>query len=144
MREGTPISLEAPKASINRQPSQCTATTKAGSPCKAPAVERGLCYFHAHPDRLRELGRQGGKANRRFPKDPDLPEVQLRSVNDVTALLAQTINQVRSGGLDPRTGNAVGYLAAVMLKALQQGDIEARLQALEAVHKTRALLGRGA
>jgi hypothetical protein len=55
----------------------------------------------------------------------------------VTALLSETINLVRSGRLDPRTSNAVGYLAAVMLKALQQGDIEARLQALEAVHQAR-------
>lgn len=60
----------------------------------------------------------------------------------MTALLAQTINQVRSGGLDPRTGNAVGYLAAVMLKAFQQGDIEARLQALEAVQKAKSLAGK--
>jgi hypothetical protein len=63
-------------------------------------------------------------------------------VNDVTALLAQTINQVRCGSVDSKTGNAVGYLASVLLKALQQGDIEARLQALEAVHKARALTGR--
>jgi len=55
----------------------------------------------------------------------------------VTSLLSETINLVRSGALDPRTSNAVGYLAAVMLKALQQGDIEARLQALEAVHQAR-------
>jgi hypothetical protein len=52
-------------------------------------------------------------------------------------LLSETINQVRSGAIDPRTSNAVGYLAAVMLKALQQGEIEARLQALEALHKAK-------
>jgi hypothetical protein len=25
-----------------------------------PAVQRGLCFFHANPDKLSELGRQGG------------------------------------------------------------------------------------
>jgi hypothetical protein len=65
-------------------------------------------------------------------------------VSDVTGLLAQTINQVRSGRLDPKTGNAVGYLAGVLLKALQQGDFEARLQVLEAVQKTRELSRRDA
>lgn len=63
-------------------------------------------------------------------------------MNDVTGLLAQTINQVRSGGLVPRTGNAMGYLAGVLLKALQQGDIEARLQALEAIQKEKLLTGK--
>lgn len=113
------------------------ATTKAGTPCGAPAVERGLCFFHAHPDRLKELGRLGGRANGRPRDNQEVPPIELRNVNDVTVLLAQTINQVRSGALDARTSNAVGYLAAVMLKAFQQGDLEARLQALEAVHKAR-------
>ena len=51
---------------------------------------------------------------------------------------------MRGGVLDPKTGNAVGYLAGVLLKAFQQGDIEARLQALEAVQKARASTGKDA
>jgi hypothetical protein len=47
--------------------------------------------------------------------------------------LGETINQVRGGRIDPRSANTLGYLAAAMLKALQQGDIEARLRAIEAV-----------
>jgi hypothetical protein len=57
----------------------------------------------------------------------------LRSVADVTDLLAETINQLRDGRIDSRTANTVGYLATALLKALQQGDIEARLRAIEAV-----------
>ena len=119
-----------------RAQSRCNATTKAGSPCGAPAVERGLCFFHAHPDRLSELGRQGGRANRRR-ENQEIPYVAVKNVGDVTTLLSETISQVRSGALDPRTSNAIGYLAAVLLKALQQGHLEARLQALEAVHEAR-------
>jgi hypothetical protein len=40
--------------------------------------------------------------------------------------------EMLSGRTDVRKANPVGYLAMVMLKALQQGDIEARLRALEA------------
>jgi hypothetical protein len=57
----------------------------------------------------------------------------MRSVDDVTTLLAETINRVRGGRVDPRVANTVGYLAMALLKALQQGAIESRLQALEAV-----------
>ena len=35
--------------------------TKADDPCPAAAVERGLCFFHAHPEKLSELGRQDGQ-----------------------------------------------------------------------------------
>jgi hypothetical protein len=54
-------------------------------------------------------------------------------VGDVTDLLGETINQVRRGQIDPRAANTLGYLATALLKALQQGDTEARLRAIEAV-----------
>jgi hypothetical protein len=57
-------------------------------------------------------------------------------VEDVTNLLAETINGLRSGSIDPRIANTVGYLATGTLKALQQGDIEGRLRAMEAVLST--------
>jgi hypothetical protein len=38
--------------------------------------------------------------------------------------LAETINQVRRGALDPKVANTIGSLAALLLKALAQGDVE--------------------
>ena len=57
----------------------------------------------------------------------------LKTVDDITNLLADTINDLRSGTIGSRLANTVGYLATGMLKALQQGDIECRLRAVEAV-----------
>jgi hypothetical protein len=51
----------------------------------------------------------------------------------VTGLLAETINQVRRGEIDPRISNAVGYLAGILLKAKQQDELEQRLARLESV-----------
>jgi hypothetical protein len=48
------------------------------------------------------------------------PERPLKSVQDVTDLLAETINHLRAGRLDPPIANTVGYLATAMLKSLQQ------------------------
>jgi hypothetical protein len=42
------------------------------------------------------------------------------------------INRLRRGQLDPRVANAMGYLASVLLKALDQ-RLEERLAHLEAV-----------
>lgn len=55
-KEGTPIKLKANKGSKQRSREQCKAKTKAGGVCQAPAVERGLCFFHAHPEKLAALG----------------------------------------------------------------------------------------
>ena len=54
-------------------------------------------------------------------------------MDDVTKLLGDTINDLRSGTIDSRLANTIGYLATGMLKALQQGDLEGRLRAMEAV-----------
>jgi hypothetical protein len=109
--------------------------TKSGEACTAWAMEGGLCYFHANPNKAAELGQRGGKA--KGPKGTaDLFEYvarPLKTVDDVTNLLADTINDLRSGSIDSRLANTVGYLATGMLKALQQGDIEGRLRAMEAV-----------
>jgi len=48
------MSLKAGKGLKERSREQCKAQTIAGGVCQAPAVERGLCFFHANP---RETGR---------------------------------------------------------------------------------------
>ena len=63
---------------------------------------------------------------------PETPDNPLNNVHDVSLLLGQSINQVRRGQLAPRVATAVGYLAGILLSALQQGPLEERLQRLEA------------
>ena len=52
---------------------------------------------------------------------------------DVANLLGESINQLRRGQLDPRVANAMGYLAGILLRALEQGPMEERLAHLEAI-----------
>ena len=61
------------------------------------------------------------------------PDHRLETLADVISPLGETINQVRRGDVDPRVSNAVGYLTNVLLKALEQGNLEERLNALEAI-----------
>jgi hypothetical protein len=129
------MSLKAGKGLKERSREQCKAQTKAGGVCQAPALEGGLCFCHAHPEKLAELGRQGGKKNRRWKPDEcgGLPHKPLRSVGEVSELLEETINRVRQGPFDLRAANAIGFLAGTLLKALESGRIEDRLAHLEAV-----------
>jgi hypothetical protein len=96
-------------------------------------VERDLCFCHAHPEKMAELGRQGGRQNRRWKVDEgDRPHRPLRRVEDVSELLEETINRVREGPFDLRAANAIGFLSGVLLKALDQ-RVEERLAKIEAV-----------
>jgi hypothetical protein len=55
----------------------------------------------------------------------DVPDLPLRVVADVTALLGKTINEVRRGQLDPKAANCIGVLAGVLLRAFQDGREDA-------------------
>src|SRR5580700_3503755 len=116
---------------------RCQGTDKSGMPCTAWALKGGThCYFHANPEKVSELGRRGGEA--KGPGGARYAERSLKTVDDVTALLGDTIKDLGMGLIDPKEATAVGYLAAGMLKALQQGDIENRLRALEAVEGSKS------
>jgi hypothetical protein len=132
--EGTPIKLKPERGSKHGGQKRCKAETKAGGPCRAPAVEGGLCFCHAHPERLAELGRQGGRKNRHWTSmDQGLPAKALRSTADVASLLEETINRVRQGPFDLRAANTIGFLSGTLLKALDEWRIERHLLNLETV-----------
>jgi hypothetical protein len=127
------MDLRAHKGGRLGRKSRCKGRTKVGKKCTAPAVEGGFCYFHAHPDKLSELGRQGGKKNRHgSDADEELQPKALRATGDVVTLLEETINRVRQGPFDLRAANSIGFLAGVLLKALDECRIEERLSNLEA------------
>ena len=64
---------------------------------------------------------------------------RLKTAHDVLALLAEQVQAVRD---EPAAGTlekarCIGYLSGVALKAIEAGDLAARLEALESVLKTR-------
>lgn len=118
----------------------CQAKTADGSSCRTAALTGSdFCFFH-DPDRATdrlEANAAGGRQNRMKTLDGTAPDVKIESCQDVVRLISETINQVRRGELDPRVANAIGYLANVLIKAAEQGDMEKRLEDLEAAVKSR-------
>jgi hypothetical protein len=119
-------------------PTRCKATKADGTRCAArPLTGSDFCFFHdPQASAARTAARKAGgqERSRRAAVLPvDTPALPLASVGDVVGLLATTINEVRRGELDPKVSNAIGYLAGLLLRALEQGDLEARLAALETV-----------
>ena len=117
---------------------RCQATNKQGLRCSAPSLKGStFCFFHdpaATVDRAVARRMGGQMRNRRAATlGTDERDLPLKNVGDVVALLGASINQVRRGELDPRVGNAVGYLSGLLLKAIEQGDLEKRIGTLENV-----------
>ena len=57
--------------------------------------------------------------------------IKLKNVDDVTKLLARTINQMLRGEIERDVASKVGYLANILLRALETGALEARVEKLE-------------
>ena len=116
---------------------KCTFRKNNGDSCNVDAqVGKTFCVFH-DPARVsdgRRARRTGGIARTRVTAvlPSDTPDHGLRNPKEVSDLLADSINRLRRGQLDPRIANALGYLASVLLRSLEQGPLEERMARLEA------------
>lgn len=113
----------------------CSARNARGEPCGAYAVDGSRFCFAHDPERAKERAeaRKRGGRNRRTPKGSAPPAtVALRSVPDVQRLLeGLALDTLRQENSDRRTRALVAVLG-LALKALETGELEARLEALEA------------
>ena len=119
-------------------PKKCRFRKKNGKSCGADAqIEKDLCVFHdpAKAADGRRARRAGGinRSRNTTVLPPETPNIPLRTTSDVSRLLAESINQVRRGHLDVRAANTVGFLAGILLKALEQSRVEDGLTHLEAI-----------
>ena len=89
----SPLQLEPSVATRKR----CKGTKKNGAACTAWAMEGGLCYFHANPDKAAELGRNGGR-HRKHTYEQSTEHVAVpESAADVKRMLAETMAEVKPG-----------------------------------------------
>ncbi|MBI3590136.1 MAG: hypothetical protein HY094_02005 [Candidatus Melainabacteria bacterium] len=93
------------------------------------------CYLH-NPDISEEekLNAQikGGKGNTIKITEP-LEPVAVEKVEDIVKLLADTINRVRSGEMEIKVANCIGYLSGHLTKALEIAELEKRIEVVERV-----------
>ena len=98
---------------------RCKGVTKSGEPCTAWAMEGGLCYFHANPDRAAELGRNGGRRRKHTYEQSNEPVAPPESAADVKRMLAETMAEVKAGRMDPKVANTIAYVGTVLLRAYE-------------------------
>jgi hypothetical protein len=95
------------------------------------------------PERARAYQREYRRLRRAADVHPGttvipLP-VRLKTAQDVLALLEEQIGALRVAQVLTASDRArtIGYLASIALKAIEQGDLSARMEALEAALKLR-------
>ncbi len=88
----------------------------------------------------REYKRTQRAAVAQTPGQTPIPvPFRLRTAHDALALLAEQVEAVRAApeGTAVERARCIGYLVGVALRAIEAGDLAARLEALEAVLKAR-------
>ncbi len=106
----------------------CASITKTGAPCRAPAGPGGLCFFHAHPEKVQVLGQVGGRKNRQQLPEPPIGPF---SATEIRNILAESIFGVRSKTLTPRAASAIAQLCNSMKSMLATAELEDRVARLE-------------
>lgn len=110
-----------------------------GTPCGMKPGPSGYCFAHdedraAERDAARRLGglRRSGQLARAVLSEAEAGPLELSAPGEVRRLLAETIQAARTGKLDHQIAGTVGSLSNVLLRALEQDTMAARLDALEA------------
>ncbi len=115
---------------------QCKYVKADGSQCGGYSItDSEFCFFHvADGAAARLAGWRGGKSSKASSaatKGFAFSNVSIDSIRDVISLLQTCINEVRKGEVDSRVANSVGYLANILVKAMQQGELQRRIENLE-------------
>lgn len=118
------------------QDHRCKAKTKSGKPCQAAATAGGLCFFHANPNKASELGRIGGRSNRRVAAGETVaPLPILDTALAVRETVARLIEDLYAGRIHPRIAAGLAPLLNLQLRAIETTDLERRLAKIEKEHE---------
>jgi len=118
---------------------KCSATTKAGTECRAPALASGFCVSH-DPDRIVQLAewrKRGGRGkSNRARAAKNLPNEPM-TTGELHIHLGVVFRKVINGTLEPGVATAAASVARAMTDIAKTSEIEERLIDLE-----RRLTGR--
>ncbi len=121
----------------------CLATRADGSPCRATPTASGFCFAHDPELRKRTAAaRQEGGRNRAniTRASKHVP----RSMQHLAQRLLAAVDEVHSGELDPKKATAMASLAGAAVRVYEVGELEVRIEELEARSRVAGLPGGGA
>jgi hypothetical protein len=109
---------------------KCKQILSDGSQCNAWVLtDKQFCFSHDPQSREAKLEavRKGGSAKEVELEYP-LQLIHISNPRDAVYLLARTIDEVRSGELDPRIANTIGYLAGHLIRAFEVAEVNEKAE----------------
>lgn len=119
---------------------QCQAKTKSGEPCNASANGNGFCFTHdVSKGAERALARRKGGLQRITPHAADASIVpkETRSIEGVMIVLDYALQESLALSNSIQRNRLLVSIAHGYLETLKVGEIEQRLEAVEAALKMR-------
>jgi hypothetical protein len=118
---------------------QCKGTTRKGTQCPNHSGADGFCFVHS-PNRAKERAeaRKRGGQNRATPHVADAGTIpaEIKTVADVLKVLQYTLIELIAQPNGVIRARALIACALGFLKALEVGELEKRLEAVEAILKS--------
>lgn len=113
---------------------QCKYIKKNGELCNARPIKGSDYCFSHNPDTKKEKHLavvKGGLNSRKV--NLDLKPLSIKTAQEVSTLLEDTINGVRGGEIPTRIANTIGYLAGHALKALELAKYADKIETVERI-----------
>ncbi|MGA2668729.1 MAG: hypothetical protein ABSF32_07395 [Ignavibacteria bacterium] len=112
----------------------CIVIKSNGEPCKMHALE-GSDYCWAHSPHISAQVKKAACSKGGSLRIPDQSLIKqnlpLATTGDISALLADTIMNLRKGIFNSRVSTAIGYLSFIMVRTIELTEAEKRLEELE-------------
>ena len=108
---------------------RCKAQKTNGQPCPNPARASGFCFAHdpAAGGQRAEARRRGGRHSHTRHSDAPMPPADVRSLDDVRALLGYALAECIMGDNSIPRGRLLVAIAAAYLEVIRTGEFESRL-----------------
>lgn len=122
---------------------KCGFTKENGLKCEANALRGGdFCFLHSDdPEivKVREKALSEGGKNSRKQYEPLLDEIAVCGAKDVVELIVKLIGEVRRDEISTKKASTIGFLLNTLLKALELGEIDDKLEAVKSIFSGRGI-----
>jgi hypothetical protein len=116
---------------MNPEKPRCKAFTKSGMRCGAAPTPTGLCFFHGNPNKASELGRIGGKRNRRPKWEDAHPVLKFEGAASASDRLQSLYHDVETGSTRPAVANVLIKMTDLQFRLHEKTVIEDQIAKLQ-------------
>jgi len=116
---------------MNTGRARCKAITKAGTPCKAAPMASGFCFLHSNPNKASELGRIGGKQNRRDRRPSVYALPKLEGLGSALERLQRIFDESVAGSMRPAVANILIKVTDLQTRVWEKTRFEQQIAELQ-------------